>query len=148
MRSYTSIALNMMNHNDRLNTILNEIKVFRAEQEIQILRSHQLPDSLQSNVQQGLTNASSTTPLSEQALTNMLHNDVLLMPSAAQFSRSSKMWPQALAANFFQNSLSLNAIEAKGTLWKLIQRKDDQPGVRVMLQTAVRPKRATAVYKY
>jgi hypothetical protein len=70
-------------------------------------------------------------------VSKLLNIDSVIMPMGNDLFSNQRLWPQALNA-FYRDSLGRIAnIESHGSLWKLVPRKDNMPGQRVLLQSAV-----------
>jgi hypothetical protein len=59
------------------------------------------------------------------------------MPVGSDLISNQRLWPQALNGNFRDLIVKIGSIESHGSLWKLIPRKDNLPGQRIILQAAV-----------
>jgi len=94
------------------------------------------------------TTTERTDRRSENNLNNILNVECVLMPSCSVFTNSGKsvdrmknsplqkMWPMALLAQYSTNTTRMGFIEEHGTLWKLVQKRDQYPGFRVILQAS------------
>ena len=93
---------------------------------------------------------SKTTPSverkSEKNLQNLLNVECVLMPCCPAITSSKdklksnplrKMWPMALLAQYSTNTTRIGFIEEHGTLWKLVQKRDQYPGFRVIIAAVV-----------
>ena len=65
----------------------------------------------------------------------ILDIECIIMP--VSFELSSFNSQHALVANYLHKVVDIGFIESHGGLWKLIQRKDAFPGVRVLIQASV-----------
>ncbi len=74
----------------------------------------------------------------ESTMNKVLGQEAILMPMGNDIFTSQKIWPDALVGYFHHNCAKIGNIEAHGSLWKLVHRKDNHVGYRVMLQSAVR----------
>lgn len=72
-------------------------------------------------------------------LSKLMNLDCIIMPVGSDLISNQRLWPQALNGNFRDLIVKIGSIESHGSLWKLIPRKDNLPGQRVILQAAVRP---------
>eukprot|EP01038_Epipyxis_sp_PR26KG_P011910 gene11910-15934_t len=131
----------MENLSQRTDAILSTIQMFREEQEHILLNTSESAP---------ITTYPSPYPLPHENLENngvidqsamaisigkILNCECIVMPVLSN-KNDGKVWPKALIANQTTNFAQLEMIESKGSLWKLIQRKDSNPGYRVLLQTA------------
>lgn len=114
------------------------IKLFKMEQEKLILKS--LNDS-----RFKLKTKAATEPVkldvavsNDTSLSKLVNADCVIMPVSQSSEKYQILWPQALLANFSKCIVELGTIEAHGSLWRLIQRKDAYPGYRVIFQAVVR----------
>lgn len=73
-------------------------------------------------------------------------HESILMPMGTDVFTSQKIWPDALVAHYHHNIAKIGNIESHGSLWKLVHRKDNQVGYRVMLQASV--SKYQFVYQY
>jgi hypothetical protein len=73
----------------------------------------------------------------ESTFAKILGHEAILMPMGTDVFTSQKIWPDALVAHYHQNIAKMGSIESHGSLWKLIHRKDNHVGYRVMLQASV-----------
>lgn len=84
----------------------------------------------------------------QRNLQSCVNVDVVLMPCCSSLTSMNKfqgrqlvaplkkIWPTALAAQYSSNATRIGFIEEYGTLWRLVEKKDQMPGTRVYLQTA------------
>jgi hypothetical protein len=121
-----------MSNSEKLDTIVNSVKVFKAEQEIQLLKSRTFHRSINPSRENDVE-----APMTEGGVLKILNSDCVIMPASVHLSDNSKLWPQSLTANFFTRAVTIGPIESKGTLWKIIQQKTELTGVYALLQTSV-----------
>jgi hypothetical protein len=70
-------------------------------------------------------------------VSKLLNIDSVIMPMGNDLFSNQRLWPQALNAFYRDSQGRIANIESHGSLWKLIPRKDNMPGQRVFLQSAV-----------
>lgn len=70
-------------------------------------------------------------------ISKLINVDCIVMPSGSDSYSTQRLWPQALIAQYRDNMAKISNIESHGSLWKLLPRKDNMPGQRVIFQSAV-----------
>lgn len=70
-------------------------------------------------------------------ISKLINVDCIVMPSGSDNYSTQRLWPQALIAQYRDNMAKISNIESHGSLWKLLPRKDNMPGQRVIFQSAV-----------
>lgn len=73
----------------------------------------------------------------EAQLSKILNQAVVVMPMGMNIMMSQRLWPHALAAQYHHGVVRMANIESHGSLWKILPRKDNHLGTRVVLQSAV-----------
>lgn len=69
-------------------------------------------------------------------LSRVLNVESVVMPVGNTVSAGQKLWPQAMISGRIGDTARMGNIESSGSLWKLVQRKDGNPGTRVIIQAA------------
>ena len=116
----------------RMEDIEKKMKEFKQNHEHALLKSKDNPFN---------SNYDKRNTFDTSSILKLLNVECVIVPVA--FNLSSINCQYALVANYLSNSAEIGFIEAHGGLWKLIQRKDGIPGVRVILQAAVSDCRET-----
>jgi hypothetical protein len=125
------------NLSQRLDGIQAMLNAFRLEQERSILKSVDDPKFRASKVQPLMPPRTlSGSNAEEMKLNAILNVESVFMPAGEDVQSAQKLWPQALVAGRYGESVRMGNIESHGSLWKLIQRKDNSPGVRALIQAA------------
>lgn len=150
---------------ENIRLILNTFKVeqeqyilkFNDEYKFRLNRPSTLMSSTTSNTNQGLkpaflqppnrdgssNNTNNEVPSviqstdTAQLISKMINVDCIVMPIGNDHFSTQRLWPQALIAHYRDNVAKVSNIESHGSLWKLIPRKDNAPGQRVIIQSAV-----------
>jgi hypothetical protein len=73
----------------------------------------------------------------EALIVKILNQEVIFMPMGSDVAVSQKIWPHALVAQYHHGCAKIGNIESHGSLWKLIHRKDNHVGFRVIMQASV-----------
>ena len=73
----------------------------------------------------------------EAQLSKILNQPIVIMPMGMNIMMSQRLWPHALAAQYHHGVVRMANIESHGSLWKILPRKDNHLGTRVVLQSAV-----------
>ena len=131
--------------NQRIENTANIIKLFKADQERLILKSHD--DSKYrskvrtSGVESGGMKLVDGAQQDSSNLMRIMTMDCVIMPFSQENKSYQKLWPQALIVNRSKNCAEVGLIESHGSLWRILPcaagATDETGAVRVLLQTAV-----------
>jgi hypothetical protein len=127
----------------RLDGIKLVLNSFRKEQEQLILKSsddQRFRPIRTGNVLIPPVASGSETSQEELVLNRILNTEAIIMPVGNDVSANQKLWPEALIGGRYGERARMGNIDAYGSLWKIIPRKESNNsssgGIRVLIQAA------------